>query len=166
MCASKIGTMLLLFSLSASSVWAQWLSYPTPGIPRTKDGKPNLTARAPRGPDGKPDLTGLWSLEGLGAATNITNTEMTPAAQAIFRKRLETYGNDDPNIGCLPEGPRSGLAGLDPFRIVQSRNMTIVLHETGTYRVIHTDGRPLPTDMNPTWMGYSIGRWDGDTFVV
>jgi hypothetical protein len=41
-----------------------------------------------------------------------------------------------------------------------------VLYEAGQYRLIHTDGRPLPKDMTPTWMGYSIGRWEGDTFVV
>jgi hypothetical protein len=164
---SKIGTTAaFLLSLASSSASAQWLNYPTPGIPRTKDGKPNLVAPAPRSSDRKPDLSGMWSIAGLGAATNITDVEMLPAAQSLYRTRLETYANDDPAVGCLPEGPRTGLAGLDPFRLVQSRNMTIVLHETGTYRVIHTDGRSLPKDMNPTWMGYSVGRWEGDTFVV
>jgi hypothetical protein len=108
----------------------------------------------------------MWSIAGLGQATNITDVAMTPDAEALYRKRLESYASDDPATSCLPEGPRTGLAGLDPFRIVQVRNMTIVLHETGTYRQIFTDGRILPKDMNPTWMGYSIGRWDGDTFVV
>lgn len=155
-----------LVTLTAAPAGAQWLNYPTPGIPRTKDGKPNLTARAPRSADGKPDLSGMWAIGGLGSAFNITNAEMLPAADAIYRKHLETYANDDPAGACLPEGPRAGLAGLDPFRIIQSRNMLVVLHETGTYRQIYTDGRLLPKDMNPTWMGYSIGRWDGDTFVV
>jgi hypothetical protein len=167
MFTSKIGTTAaFLLSLLAAPASAQWLNYKTPGIPRTKDGKPQLTAHAPRAADGKPDLSGMWTLSGLGSATNITDVQMLPAADAIYRKRLETYANDDPSIGCLPEGPRTGLAGLDPFRIVQSRYMTIVLNEDGPYRQIFTDGRPLPKDMNPTWMGYSIGRWDGDTFVV
>ena len=163
---AKFAAAACLLTLVAAPAGAQWLNYPTPGIPRTKDGKPNLTARAPRAADGKPDMSGMWSIGGLGTAFNITNVEMLPAAEAVFRKRLETYANDDPAGACLPEGPRAGLAGLDPFRIIQSRNVTVVLHETGTYRQIYTDGRPLPKDMNPTWMGYSIGRWDGDTFVV
>ncbi len=165
--ASKIGTTAaFLISLIASPAAGQWLNYPTPGIPRTNDGKPDLSARAPRGADGKPDLSGFWAMGGLGIATNITDTEMLPEAQALFNRRVETYANDDPAVQCLPEGPRTAIAGLDPFRIVQSRNLTVVLHETGTYRVIYTDGRPLPKDMNPTWMGYSIGRWEGDAFVV
>ena len=151
--------------LMTASAHAQWLNYPTPGIPRTKDGKPNLTARAPR-TGGKPDLSGMWSMAGLGAAFNITNVEMLPAAAALYKKRADTYANDDPAVACLPEGPRAGLAGLDPFRIIQSGSMMVVLHETGTYRQIYTDGRPLPKDMNPTWMGYSIGHWEGETFVV
>jgi hypothetical protein len=158
--------MCTALSLLATPAAAQWLNYKTPGIPRTRDGKPNLTAPAPRTADGKPDLSGMWAISGLGYATNITDMEMLPAAQALYRKRLESYGSDDPAINCLPEGPRSALAGLDPLRIIQSRNMTAVLYETGSYRLIYTDGRPLPKDPNPTWMGYSIGRWDGDTFVV
>jgi len=167
MFTSKIGTRAaLLLSLLAAPASAQWLNYKTPGIPRTKDGKPNLTARAPRAADGKPDLSGLWSFAGLGHWTNITDVEMLPAAQALFNKRQETYGNDDPGTQCLPEGSRSGLAGLDPVRFVQTPAMLVMLYETGTFRVIYTDGRPLPKEMNPTWMGYSIGHWDRDTFVI
>jgi hypothetical protein len=156
--------VLVAGAISPSS--AQWLNYPTPGIPRTPDGKPNLGAPAPRAADGRPDLSGLWSISGLGYATNITDVEMLPAAKTIFQKRLETYGSDDPGANCLPEGPRLGLAGLDPLRIVQTPALMVFLSETGTYRAIYSDGRPLPKAQNPTWMGYSIGRWDGDTFVV
>jgi hypothetical protein len=156
----------LMLSLCAAPAAAQWLNYKTPGIPRTKDGKPNLTAPTPRTADGKPDLSGMWQMAGLGHATNMNDAELLPDAQAIYQKRLETYGHEDPASNCLPEGPRSGLAGLDPLRIIQARNITTVLYETGTFRLIYTDGRPLPKDMNPTWMGYSIGRWEGDTFVV
>ena len=52
--------MLLLFALLSTGAQAQWLNYPTPGMPRTPDGKPNLTAPAPRAADGKPDLSGVW----------------------------------------------------------------------------------------------------------
>ncbi len=158
--------MLTVLSLLATPAAAQWLNYPTPGMPRTKDGKPNLAAPTPRATDGKPDLSGMWSINGLGYATNITDVEMTPAAQAALKQRLESYGAGDPATNCLPEGPRSSLAGLDPMRIVQTPKMVVVLYEVGSFRLIYTDGRPLPKDPNPTWMGYSVGRWEGDTFVV
>ena len=95
--------------MSWTPAFAQWLDQPTPGIPRTKDGKADLTAAVPRTADGKPDLSGLWQIDGLGFATNITDTPMRPAADRLFRQRLATYANDDPAIGCLPEGPRTSL---------------------------------------------------------
>jgi hypothetical protein len=103
---------------------------------------------------------------GLGLTTNITTVEMLPWAQKVFSARQATYGHEDPVISCLPEGPRAGLHGLEPLRIIQVPTMTIVLYESSPMRQIFTDGRALPKDPNPTWMGYSIGRWDGDTFVV
>ena len=155
----------LLVSVPAAAT-AQWLDHPTPGIPRTADGKPDLTARAPRTADGKADLSGLWIIGGLAYATNITSVEMLPWAQKVYTERLATYGHEDPVVTCLPEGPRAGLHGLEPLRIVQVPTMTLVLYESSPMRQIFTDGRALPKDPNPTWMGYSIGRWDGDTFVV
>jgi hypothetical protein len=151
---------------TATPAFAQWLNVPTPGMPRTADGKPNLTAPAPRTADGKPDLSGLWAIDGLGFATNITNTEMLPWAQKVAKARTETYGRDDPGVRCLPDGPRASISGLDPFRLIQTPTIVVILHEPGTSRQIFTDGRALPKDPQPTWMGYSIGRWEDDTFVV
>jgi len=145
---------------------AQWLDHPTPGIPRTADGTPDLKAPAPRTADGKADFSGLWQIDGLGTAMNITTTEMLPWAQALHKQRLSTYANDDPAVRCLPEGPRTSLAGLDPLRIVQTPHLIAVLYETGPYRQIFIDGRPFPKDPTPTWMGYSVGRFEGDTLVV
>jgi hypothetical protein len=162
----KRASLVMVALFLATPAAAQWLNYKTPGMPRTKDGKPNLTAPAPRTAEGKPDLSGIWAIDGLGYATNMPDADLLPEAQAVYKKRLETYANDDPTASCLPEGPRAGLSGLDPLRIIQSRYLTAVLYETGQFRLIHTDGRPLPKDMTPTWMGYSVGRWEGDTFVV
>ena len=149
---------------SATSTQAQWLNHPTPGIPRTADGKPDLAAAAPRTSDGKPDLSGVWTIGGLHFATNITDVEMLPWAKELYKHRLETYANDDPGVSCLPEGPRAGLAGLDPIRIVQSPHLLVITSEGGNpAREVHLDGRPLPVDPTPTWMGYSSGHWDGDT---
>ena len=163
---SRTLTFVWVLALLAAPAAAQWLNHPTPGIPRTADGKPDLTAPAPRTADGKPDLSGMWQIGGLGYATNITDVEMRPWAQALFKQRLQTYASDDPTVGCLPEGPRSNLAGLDPMRIIQAPHMIVVLSETGTFRQIFTDGRSLPKDPTPTWMGYSVGHWEGDTLVV
>jgi hypothetical protein len=150
----------------AAPAAAQWIDHPTPGIPRTRDGKPNLAAPAPRTADRKPDLSGLWSIGGLSAVALITDVEMLPWAQALYKERLDTYGHDDPAANCLPEGPRSGLAGLDALRIVQTPNLIVILYESGPARQVHLDGRPHPKDPTPTWMGYSVGRWEGDTLVV
>src|SRR5262245_40573985 len=99
-----------VISAASGSVDAQWINHPTPGAPRTADGKPDLTAPAPRTSDGKPDLSGVWSINGLGHSTNITSVEMLPWAQKIFETRSATYGHEDPASNCLPEGPRAGLA--------------------------------------------------------
>jgi hypothetical protein len=158
-------------TLVAASAHAQWLNQPTPGMPRTADGKPNLTASAPRAPDGHPDLTGLWQLgTEIGYAANIT-AELAPAdiqpwATALSRQRLEEFGKDDPEItGCKPGGPRHITRG-GLTKIIQTPVVIIFLFEDLSYRQIFLDGRRMPKDPNPTWMGYSIGHWDGDALVV
>src|SRR5262245_15574624 len=115
---SLVPTLVAVFVsvLVSAPAGAQWLDHPTPGTPRTADGKPDLTAPAPRTADGKPDLSGVWGISGLGYSTNITSVEMLPWAQTIFAARAATYGHEDPAANCLPEGPRAGLAGLEPFR--------------------------------------------------
>ena len=162
----RVAIAVMTAACSVTPAAAQWLDVPTPGMPRTADGKPNLSAPAPRTSDGKPDLSGIWSIDGLGFATNITNTPMLPWAEKVYKARAETYGRDDPGVRCLPDGPRASLSGLDPFRLIQTPTMVVILHEPGTTRQIFTDGRKLPKDPQPTWMGYSIGRWEGETFVV
>jgi hypothetical protein len=157
----------------ATSVTAQWLNFPTPGIPRTADGKPNLAASAPRTADGKPDLSGLWMLNaGPGHLANITAelkpTDIQPWADELYKQRLGNLGNDDPwTVQCLPAGPRAILKGGDgPARIVQTPTMLAILYDDLTWRQIFLDGRALPKDPNPSWMGYSTGHWEGDTLVV
>lgn len=159
---------LLLFPVSLA---AQWLDFRTPGIPRTADGKPNLTAAAPRTPDGKPDLSGIWQPETNPYRFDLIddpNDEhvFRPAAEAVFLTRVRDFRRDDPVTNCLPGGPSDMLAGA--YRLVQSSNVIALLYEnqTGRYRQIYMDGRALPVDPNPTWLGYSVGRWDGDVLVV
>jgi hypothetical protein len=166
-----IAAILLLCAGSATSPAAQWLKQPTPGMPRTADGKPNLAAATPRAADGHPDLSGLWQLgTEIGYAANITadlaSADIQPWAAALSRKRLEDFGKDDPEItGCMPGGPRHITRG-GLTKVIQTPAVVIFLFEDLSYRQIFLDGRQMPKDPNPTWMGYSIGRWDGDTLVV
>jgi hypothetical protein len=154
------------------SVWpmlpAQWLKIKTPGIPRNADGKPDLTAPATRTSDGKPDLSGLWGTENNTYAINLTGDlkpgEVLPWAEEVYKKRLEALDRDTPAARCLPGGPSEILGGQ--YRIIQAPAVIGILYSTGSYRQIFTDGRELPKDANPTWWGYSVGHWEGDTLVV
>ena len=160
-----LAAISVVFAVS-NPAGAQWINHPTPGIPRTADGKPDLTAPTPRAFDGKPDLSGIWAMNGLGYTTNITSVEMLPWAQKVYEARSATYGHEDPAVSCLPEGPRAGLAGLEPFRIVQTPYVSFFLYETSPVRQVFSDGRKPPVDPTPTWMGYSVARWEGDRLIV
>ena len=94
--------------------------------------------------------------------------EMRPWAAALYKQREDNFRNDTDGIACLPPGPKAGIAvGNFPIKIIQTPNLIAVLYEYHTmFRQIFTDGRDLPKDANPTWMGYSVGNWDGDTLVV
>ena len=142
---------------------AQWLDRPTPGIPRTPDGKPNLTAPAPRGPDGKPDLTGIWN--GPVPVPRLDPANAQPWVNDLVRQRQQDYYRMRPSYQCLPSGPEADrFAGWK--RILQTPTALAILNDDLTYRVIHMDGRELEANPAPSWMGYSVGRWDGDTLVV
>src|SRR5947199_1391763 len=159
----------ILFSLIASSSAAQWLQLPTPGSPRTPEGKPNLTAPAPRTRDGKPDLSGVWEREGdhyyNNAGAELKPADVKPWAQALYQRRLADFGTDSMEAQCLPLGP-AALTTSDPVKFIQTPSLIVILLEDLTYRQIHMDGRKLLKNPNPSWMGYSVGRWDGDTLVV
>ncbi len=153
------------------AVFAQWVNLRTPEVPRTPDGKPNLTAPAPPLRDGKPDLSGLWRLAGSPNGFDLVQdlkdeTIFTPAAAALFRKRAAEYNVDGPRMRCLPLGPGDIFSHV--FRIIQSPTVVALLYNgvVDGYRQIFLDGRELPKDPNPTWRGYSVGRWEGDTLVV
>jgi hypothetical protein len=94
--------------------------------------------------------------------------DIRPWAAAVYKQREDNFRNDTDGIRCLPPGPKAGIAvGNFPMKVVQTPNLVVVLYEYQTlFRQIFTDGRGLPEDPNPTWMGYSVGHWDGDTLVV
>jgi|SoiMethySBSTD1v2_1073268.scaffolds.fasta_scaffold03527_18 hypothetical protein len=154
---------LLAISDNAS---AQWIDYKTPGLPRTADGKINLTAPTPMTADKKPDLTGIWRLEPKADPTAALEAAgPQPWIVEAAKKYMHELGRDDTGVHCLPSGPRLSL-GADYAKFIQTPAVTTVLYESLEYRQIFTDGRPLPVDPNPTWMGYAVGRWEGDTLVV
>ena len=174
---------------------AQWLHNPTPGTPRTPDGKPNLSAPAPRASNGKPDLTGIWQAEptpieelmrmlpgGVSALgegppskyfVNILadfkpeNAPLLPAAAEAYRRHLQSFGKDFQTSRCLPAGVPAATLLPIPFKLIQTPREIVMLYEADTtFRQIFTDGKKLPDDPQPAWLGYSVGKWDGDWMVV
>ena len=163
--------LLLALAFLGTPIAAQWLTYPTAGIPRTKDGKPNLSAPAPRTPDGRPDFSGIWKapstryLENLGA--DGVEIPMRPWAAALYKERQENEGKDRPSGRCLPHSVTDFDAHHMPKKLIQTPGLLVMLFESyHSYRQIFTDGRPLPADRDPAWFGYSVGHWTGDTLVV
>jgi len=169
--ASLIAVMTVALSVPLA---AQWLNHPTPGIPRTPDGKMNRSAPAPRTPDGKPDLSGLWNKispkYSRNIAADLKPEDIQPWAKALVEQRTEDLGRDYMNIHCVPLGPgyvtAADSTGAEMMKIVQTPGLIIMLNPDLTYRQIWMDGRALEVQPNPSWMGYSVGRWEGDTLVV
>jgi hypothetical protein len=168
---------IVLFAIVAHAIsgplTAQWLNYPTPGIPRTTEGKPKLNAPLPRASDGKPDLSGLWekvSNYGTNIATDLQPEDIQPWAKTLVQKRMENLGKDHMIPQCLPLGPGyvtdGGSTAAGITKIIQTPTLIIFLSPDLTYRQIYMDGRQLEADPNPNWMGYSVGHWEGDTLVV
>ena len=159
-----------LIAIAPLGVAAQWQGYKTPRIPRTADGKVNLSAPAPKTADGQPDLNGIWlaSRAVFDMRQAVKAIPLSPEGKAIFDQRQATQSKDDPSARCLPTGLPVRALLRTPFKIVQSPGTTAILYESGTrFRQVLTDGRPLPQEIDwPAWQGFSIGRWEKDTFVI
>jgi hypothetical protein len=184
-CAVLVGAPVVLAG--------QWLRYPTEGIPRKPDGNPNLTAPAPRLPGGKPDLSGIWhaaqprqcqdangrsipcgieiggSPLGGNLGRNLPGGKLPyqPWAEKLFEERHAVLSIDDPHVRCLPDNPPRSWTLPHLTKAIHNPKLLVLLYEVNAmYRQIFIDGRPFPEDMTPTWNGYSVGHWDGDTLVV
>jgi hypothetical protein len=157
--------------LCAAPAGAQWLEHPTPGLPRTADGKVNLAAPAPRTAEGRPDLTGVWESAGgqeaLGGleTLRIDPADMKPWARDLQRERSQDFFKSRPEFQCRPSGPEAENFESEK-RILQTPAMIAILNPNLTHRQIFMDGRSLERSPEPIWMGYSVGRWEGDTLVV
>jgi hypothetical protein len=177
----------LAFIATGLCARAQWLNHPTAGAPRTREGKVNMTGPVPR-VNGRPDLSGIWQaqaeprgpgLYGLGESPNSKyfrdiladfkpgEEPLQPAGAEILRQHSQPGGIGNPGLNCLPDGvPHADLLP-EPFKIIQTPAVIVMLYEVETtFRQIFTDGRKQLTDPQPSWMGYSVGKWDGDTLIV
>jgi len=186
---------VLLLAGAYCSAHAQWLNYPAPGTPRTRDGKPNLTAPAPRAANGKPDLSGVWQIEPTPAKElkrlfgDLSVENVVGDSSAAYSKYLVDILVDFepdtplrpeysdivrqrakevyPLTRCLPIGTPGDDLLPGPFKIVQTPELILVRNEyENTFRQIYTDGRKAPTDPEPLWLGYSVGQWEGNSLVV
>jgi hypothetical protein len=191
--------LFVLFAFLSIGAHAQWLNFPPPGTPLTRDGQPNLAAPVPRAPDGKPDLTGVWMHEittvaevrrlfgdRFEAAIKVNSIGMEIGTQHKYSfdilvdfkpgesplrpgVKLNRPRNVDPAALCM------GVVGIpnadflsEPIKIVQAPRETMILYEVGNvHRQVFADGRKLPKEFDlPAFLGYSVGHWEGDTFVV
>jgi hypothetical protein len=186
--AAAAAAVVLMFAAHAS---AQWVKTAEHSIPWTSDGEPNLSAPAPKATDGSPDLSGVWmpdpdpngkpsdgveSSIGLRVSQYFVNiaadlkpdeVPFQPWADTLFKQRLQNRGKDDPIAHCKPTGvPALGTVPL-PYKIVQTPQLIVILYEENTvFRQVFLDARRPVEDAQPRWMGYSSGRWEGDTLVV
>jgi hypothetical protein len=189
---SSIVAVLITAALAGAE--AQWLNHRDPGIPRTRDGRPNLSAPAPR-LNGRPDLSGLWEAErtpvsefvrvmGPGllkiqpdvndVTKHVINVfwdvkpgekPLRPEAAAFIEQRKNS-GRDFQTAYCLPSSIPAAMLILN-FKMIQAPGEIVVLAGNGDPpRQIYIDGRSLPKDPVPSWMGSSAGRWQDDTLVV
>ena len=176
---------VLLFVLSIP-ILAQWLNYPTAGVPKDPKGQPDLASVTPKTVDGKPDLSGIWEpLKNKPCPPGGCPDFQTPQefanigsgikgglpyqkwAADLKKARMADNGKDDPGSHCMP----TGIAKLHTTpllrKMIQTPGLLAILYERNmNFRQIFTDGRPLPEDPDPTWNGYSTGKWVGDTLVV
>jgi len=172
--AARVVIAALLACIVASAAHAQWWTGVPNTIPRKANGEADLAAPAPRTKDGHPDLSGIWNPNGNRFLRDIAvdlkpgDVPFQPWAKKVADERADgSHSREDPDANCLPQGvPRIGAAPA-PWKIVQTPGLIVVVHEAfSLWRQIFLDGRKLADTVSPTWLGYSTGRWEGDTLVV
>jgi hypothetical protein len=181
--------MCVAVLLTSVTLSAQWPSFKSSTAPRTADGRVDLLGPAPRMPDGKPDLSGIWDkgllpqeapppslFSGSGPSQAFRDLKaalsgdlpMLPWAAQLKAERFGQNSKNHPDAHCLPLHPIQLHLHPQPRKIIQTRDLVMILYEANDgRREIFLDGRPLPpADVQPWWYGYSTGRWDGDSLVV
>jgi hypothetical protein len=127
---------------------------------------------APRMADGRPDLSGVYNSSSFNFGGTQVRGQNNPIA-ATLKPGAEKFkvvrGPDDPGqySNCNPTGVPGAYFVPYQWEIVQGRDRVVIVYEyPHLFRVIPIDGTPHPADPDPTWMGDSVGRWEGDTLVV
>ena len=184
---ARLAGAIVVCLVTTLSLHAQWLHERVPDAPRTADGKVNMNGPAPK-VNGRPDLSGIWQVQaeprapgglfGLGESPNSKyfrsilsdfkpdDLPLTPAGAELIRQHNQP-GAFNPTLNCLPDGVPHGDLLPEPFKIIQTPRVIVMLYEVETtFRQVFMDGRKPPVDPSPTWQGYSVGRWEGDTLVV
>ena len=167
--AAALGTLLAAGSEAAQN----WTNLPMDGVPLGPDGKPNMSAPAPRTSSGTPYLSCIYMpnmryFRNLAADLGIENVPMTDEARKIHAARATgLLGWEEPDAHCLPQGvPKINMAPV-PFKIVQTEKLVVLVYEAfNLWRQVFLDSREFAPDLNPSWLGYSKGRWEGDELVV
>lgn len=187
----QVVTAAVLFlgsSLASTLVSAQWINYPTAGVPRKADGTVDMQAPAPRMADGKPDFSGIWISDRTPEGEETPSDASTlPSSHfmenmgvdmpdglpyqgwqvPIVEKRTANQAIDDPHIRCLPDNFLRAYGLPHMLKFVHTPDLLVVLNEMNAgYRQVFTDARPLPEDPSPSWQGYSSAQWSGDTLVI
>jgi hypothetical protein len=140
--------------VGASALLAAGLLYPAAGT--AADGRATSAGPLPRTAEGRPDLTGIW-------AAKTDPKSQKPALTAAGVAALQKLQKSTP-ARCLPGSP---LIGAGVYKLVQTPALLIVMFKDLIgYRQVFLDGRPHPKDADPSWLGHSIGHWEGDTLVV
>jgi hypothetical protein len=125
---------------------------------------PTPSGATPRTADGKPDLSGMWFAQ---RPVDPGKPEGLPWVEALLKERAANNSRDAPGARCLTRGI-TAAGGLFPYKIVQTPTLLIMLFEDDipSHRQVFLDGRGHPKDPNPSWMGHSIGHWEGEVLVV
>jgi hypothetical protein len=188
---STLAQALVVLALAATPVSAQWVDYPTAGVPRKPDGSVDMHAPVPRLPNGKPDLSGIWvpstprrqeSGEDLVSDGNDISSSPHMANLGVdmvgglpyqdwlipvVKQRTDNLAIDDPHIRCLPDNFLRAYGLPHMLKYIHTDGLWVTLNEMNAgYRQVFTDARALPDDPNPSWQGYSSAKWEGDTLVV
>ena len=167
-------SVVILVPMLSGPVAAQWLNAPEPELPRTADGAVDMDAPSPRLPSGRIDLQGIWMpddnsyIRDLALDVGDDNVPYLPWARRLFDARKDgSHSSEDPDAHCLPQGvPKIDFVAY-PWKLIETPDSVIIIYDTFTYwRQIFTDGREVDPNAGAAWMGYSTGRWEGDTFVV
>jgi len=153
----------------------------TDASPRAVRPAPPPAGPAPHFSDGRPDFggKGAWfpgfagniaetQWKGVHSADKHVDVPFLPTALELFNHRVETIGKEDPEAQCLPVGVPRYMFDPYAFQMIQTRDRVLFLFEGDNYlwREVFTDGRKHPASLKPSWLGDSVGRYEGDTLVI